>query len=229
MSNGHYCMELVRRYINEIPAETDIISFCGGITKYVKNVYEANGVDIERLKSHPEERLTASTVIYSVLRHQVWMIGDCQCLIDGKLHNNPKPRETVLAEKRASFLNNALINNKLTIKEVMSGTDPGRNFILNDLIDSCKWQNISFSVIDGFHIPVSHVKVIELPKDTKELVLASDGYPFLRPTLSESEKVLHEQLVSDPLCIKTFKATKGLKSGNKSFDDRSYVRLSIKD
>lgn len=229
MSNGHYCMELVRRYINGIPAETDLNSFCKGVTKYIKDVYEANGVDIDRLKSHPEERLTASAIIYSVLHQQVWFIGDCQCLIDGELHDNPKPRETVLAEKRASFLNNALINNKLTINEVISGPDPGRNFILNDLIESCKWQNISFSVIDGFHIPISHVKVIKIPKDAKELVLASDGYPFLRSTLAESERALREQLVSDPLCIKTFKATKGLKVGNKSFDDRSYVRLFIKN
>ena len=68
---------------------------------------------------------------------------------------------------------------------------------------------------------------MKVSADTQEVVLASDGYPFLCPTLAESEARLKEQIVRDPLNINTFKATKGMMTGNLSFDDRAYIRFSI--
>jgi sugar/nucleoside kinase (ribokinase family) len=59
-------------------------------------------------------------------------------------------------------------------------------------------------------------------------VLATDGYPFLRPTLQESEKRLEEVTTGEPLCMRLFKPTKGLQGGNLSFDDRAYLRLDIR-
>lgn len=100
-------------------------------------------------------------------------------------------------------------------------------------------QNKSYAVIDGFPIFREGVKVVpcslscaneEESKDSRnghEIILASDGYPFLKPTLAESEAALMEQLTNDPQNIKTFIATKGLVDGNKSFDDRVYVRFSF--
>ena len=35
----------------------------------------------DRLKEHPEERLTASAILYSRTRNEVWMVGDCQAII----------------------------------------------------------------------------------------------------------------------------------------------------
>ena len=58
-------------------------------------------------------------------------------------------------------------------------------------------------------------------------VLASDGYPFLHPTLKESEAALARQLADDPQNISSFVATKGLVEGNNSFDDRAYIRLTV--
>ena len=59
-----------------------------------------------------------------------------------------------------------------------------------------------------------------------EVVLASDGYPFLKPTLAASEAALAEQIANDPQNIHSFIATKGIVEGNKSFDDRTYIRFS---
>ena len=58
-----------------------------------------------------------------------------------------------------------------------------------------------------------------------EVVLASDGYPFLKPTLAASEAALVEQIANDPQNIRSFIATKGIVEGNKSFDDRTYIRF----
>ena len=88
-------------------------------------------------------------------------------------------------------------------------------------------QNIDYPVIDGFEIPTSKVKGVKVNDDCGEIILASDGYPFLKPTLEDSEMALSRQLADDPLCIGTFKATKGLMDGNVSFDDRCYVRFTV--
>lgn len=229
MTNGRYCMETVCQHIATLPAATTVEEFCDSVTYKIMCIYTRNGLDIERLRLHPEERMTASAVIYINALRQLWLIGDCQCLIDGVLYDNSKPKEAVLAARRAAYLIDAISKRNITAEYVMSGYDPGRELILNDLIESCKGQNRDFSVIDGFPIPIRHVKVINVPKYAKELVLASDGYPTLRPTLQESEEALRTILSKDPLCINIFKATKGLVKGNSSFDDRSYVRISLSD
>ena len=148
------------------------------------------------------------------------MIGDCQCLIDGKLYTNRKPAEEILASKRSEYINKDLRKKRKLID--FQVIDKGREYILPALKASCNEQNISYAVIDGFEIPTDKVKIL---RAGREVVLASDGYPLLASTLDESEKLLHEQLKNDPLCINSFKATKGLMKGNVSFDDRAYVRF----
>lgn len=58
-------------------------------------------------------------------------------------------------------------------------------------------------------------------------LLGRNGYPFLKPTLAESEAALVHLIAHDPQCIHDFIATKGLVAGNKSFDDRTYIRFII--
>lgn len=222
-SNGRYCMELVKSYINAMPADICADEFCDGITARIFSLYRQYGIDTERLRRNPVERLTASAVIYSAYRRQIWMIGDCQCIANGQTYDNAKPQESVLADRRATFLRHAVANG-LDIKDVQT-KDPGRAFILQDIIDGCREQNICYSVIDGFNIPKDKIKIINVADNCNEVILASDGYPFLKPTLQESEDALCHQLGNDPLCIGDFKATKGLMNGNVSFDDRSYIRF----
>lgn len=223
-SNGKYCMEEVKRFILSMPKDISAREFCEGITADIATLYNNKSMSKERLKAHPEERMTASAVIYSAFHRQIWMIGDCQCIANGLLYDNPKPHESIVAAKRAAYLNEVLMH---TSVEEMQRKDAGREHIMGDLIDSCKEQNITFSVIDGFPIPLNLTKLISVDTDCHDIVLASDGYPFLKPTLKESEEALKKQLDNDPLCINTFKATKGLMNGRKSFDDRSYVRFMV--
>jgi len=67
----------------------------------------------------------------------------------------------------------------------------------------------------------------KIPDKTKELTLASDGYPKLLDNLAEAENNLKRILISDPLCITEHIATKGLQTGQVSFDDRAYVRIEL--
>ena len=192
MSNGRYCMELVKDFITSMPADIDAYGFCEGITRRVRAVYDELEIDMNLLKSNPAERMAASAVVYSTYRKQIWMIGDCQCIADGTYHDNAKPQEKTLADKRASFLTQN-IGNGLTAEEVQTH-DPGRDFILNELIEGCKGQNITYSVIDGFDIPLDKIKIIDVEHPEQGVILASDGYPFLGDSLQESEEALKKQL-----------------------------------
>ena len=236
MKNGRYAMMLISEYIREeLKADASVDEFCQGVTAYIYNkVYEKLGVE-ERLKEHPEERLTASAILYSRTRNEVWMVGDCQAIIDGKLYENGKPYEQEIARKRVE-----LIEQGLSPAEARKQIEP---LLIEAMLSG---QNQTYTVIDGFPIYREGVKVVALKtkpvsssietyfqEQTKpvsspnEVVLASDGYPFLKPTLAESEAALAEQIANDPQCIHDFIATKGLVAGNKSFDDRTYIRFRV--
>lgn len=243
MKNGRYAMMLISEYIwKELKADASVDDFCQGVTAYIYNkVYEKLGVE-ERLKEHPEERLTASAILYSRTRNEVWMVGDCQAIIDGKLYENGKPYEQEIARKRVE-----LIEQGLSPAEARKQIEP---LLIKAMLSG---QNQTYTVIDGFPIYREGVKVVSvsdsssvqdsvpasdsvpcsdsasasdtIPSSSSEIVLASDVYPFLKPTLAVSEAALAEQIANDPQNIRSFIATKGIVEGNKSFDDRTYIRF----
>ena len=245
VKNGRYAMMLISEYIREeLKTDASVDEFCQGVTAYIYNkVYEKLGVE-ERLKEHPEERLTASAILYSRTRNEVWMVGDCQAIIAGKLYENGKPYEEKIARKRVE-----LIAQGLSPAEARKQIEP---LLIEAMLSG---QNQTYTVIDGFPIYREGVKVVSVSDSSSvqdsvpasdsvpcsdsasasgtisvsssEIVLASDGYPFLEPTLAASEAALAEQIANDPQNIHSFIATKGIVEGNKSFDDRTYIRFSV--
>ncbi len=224
-SNGRLAMELIHDMINSMPSQITCEGFCRAVTDGLQEYYDFKGFDIRELEEHPCERLTASCIVYSVFHQEIWMIGDCQCLIDGVFYDNPKPTEYANAQKRSAYIKNALSAGKSVT--YFQTRDEGRDAILPDIIAGCQLQNISYAIFDGFTVLKDGVRCLSC-KDCKEIVLASDGYPFLKTTLAESEMALQKLLAEDPLCVDQFLATKGLMEGNSSFDDRSYIRFQVK-
>ena len=150
------------------------------------------------------------------------MIGDCHCLVGGQYYDNPKPYEQELAEQRADIISRSGLP-----AEHFLHHDTARDAIIPHMLETMQQQNKTYAVIDGFPIPQQYVRVITLDFQPWEIVLASDGYPFLLPTLADSEQRLERQRLEDPLNIGTFKATKAFLPGNNSFDDRSYIRFRV--
>lgn len=230
MSNGHHCMKMIANFIRKMKIDILLDDFCDQITEIIRSEYLANGNN--RLENQiinnyipPHERLCASVVIYSEAHRQIWMIGDCQAMVDGQLHENGKPYEASMAARRAAcFRSCQLAHNDMT-DGLTIVHDYARDAILPHLIKAMDGQNKTFAVIDGYPIFRDGIKVISIDKNLSEIVLASDGYPMLKSTLAESEATLSEQLARDPFNIGDFKATKGLMRGNHSFDDRAYVRF----
>ena len=225
MSNGRYCMLAIIKAIKKMPRDICMERFCEKVTEEIRSIYNAHAVDIQKLNDVPTNRMTASAIVFSLSKKEIWMVGDCQCLVDGKLYENPKPGEKEIAAQRALIIRKCL---KEGMSEAeMRRNDIGRKAILPTLKKACLEQNKLYPVIDGFNIPTHLVKVIPIDDKTHEIVLASDGYPKLMPTLNESEAELQRLLEEDPLCIYENIATKGLNEGQTSFDDRSYIRFRI--
>ena len=232
-SNGRYCMQLVSRYLRKAPKGITCEAFCRGVTAYVRKHYRRSRLEL--MAREPWERMCASAVIFSRVSREIWMIGDCQCLltpiINGErqtpvFYDNPKPYEQQLAEERAAYYQSQKDKSRSTLHTPPS-TDEGRALIIPHMKEAMRRQNIDYAVIDGFPIPQQHVRKLTLDFRPWEIVLASDGYPFLCPTLQESEERLARQLSTDPMNILDFKATKGLQPGNLSFDDRAYIRFKV--
>lgn len=222
-SNGRYCMQLVERYLRHARRDLTAEQFCRGVTAYVASKFRGKR---ERLFLHPEERLTASCAVFSRLHRQIWMIGDCHCLVGDAYYDNPKPTEAVIAGHRAEIIKRLLAEEKAT-EEGLLQHDIAREELLPELIAATKGQNVDYSVVDGFAIPMDKVRIVSLDFSPWTVVLATDGYPFLRPTLEESEAALARQRAIDPLNIGDFRATKAFMEGNNSFDDRAYVRFRV--
>lgn len=259
MKNGRLCMRVVSDYVRHMPTDITLEAFCEGVTAAVHTFYPVNDI---LMRTHPEERLCASAVIYSNHRKEIWMVGDCQCMIGGQLYENAKPYEELIAKKRATIFEEALRQHPDMVHNGHIVHDYARDAILPDLVKSMKGENITYAVIDGFPIYKKGIRRLSLltittkekremserplsgrdPSNKQEcnhkdqwskindqsnhgqgIVLASDGYPFLKPTLKESEDALNAQLRRDPYNIHTFLATKGLMEGNLSFDDRAYI------
>ena len=212
IKNGRFAMLLISEYIKQMPAGYTMNDFCRDITLRIAEEYAKRGIT-EDMAEHPEERLTASAIIYSNSRKEIWMVGDCQAIIDGEYYDNSKPYEQEIAMQRA-----ALIKNGMSPKEARRAIEPQ---LIKAMLEG---QNRQYAVIDGTPIYIPGTRIVTA---SHCVVLASDGYPTLLPTLHESEEALAQHLTDDPQNITDFIATKGLVEGNVSFDDRAYIKLTI--
>lgn len=74
MKNGRFAMLIISDYIQQMPPCATIDDFCQGVTMRIANEYAKLGITAQ-MTAHPEERLTASAIIYSHQLQEVWMVG----------------------------------------------------------------------------------------------------------------------------------------------------------
>ena len=229
-SSGKVCSQLLKKAFEDLPVKSTAKQAVEFLTSAVFALYKELGIE-EQILNDPIERASACIVMYSRFRNEIWMVGDCQCLVDSKHYSNTKSIDSLLSDIRSLFIQTELKLGKPLV--VLRANDTGREFILPLLERQTVFQNslekneFRYGVIDGFKVPQSEIKVIKL-NDPTQIILATDGYPRLFETLDQSEKYLEKVLQNDPLCFQEFKSTKGLQSGNISFDDRAYLKIGIK-
>lgn len=230
-TSGLRAATIVKEAVLYLPHEADLDTAIEHLTNSVLTYYREKGVE-QDLRSNPVYRLAATIALYSLYRNEIWLVGDCQCIVDGKSYTNPLLIDEVMAGARAAYLHMELKKGR-TIEDLLVN-DVGRDYIMPLMANQWVFQNsldnnpYTYSVIDGFQVPRSRIKTVKVPNDAEYIVLASDGYPFLRPTLSESEELLREVLTEDKLCINKYKALTGLTDGKISYDDRAYIKLALR-
>lgn len=227
-SSGRLVNELILQSLTSAKPEMHIEMFATHLTKKIRSYYEKHGI-LEEVKVHPEKRMSASFVVLNVKRREVWMIGDCQCLVDGKTHSNKKIIDQLISVNRQILLKHYL--KQYTVEKLLT-KDISREDLLPFLKMQYQYQNngspsvLGYGVIDGFDINPNHMKVVSVARN-QEIIMASDGYPVMRRTLEETELELEKLLEDDPLMFKHHPSTKGLQAGFHSFDDRSYIKILI--
>lgn len=230
-TSGRLAMELVLEAIRDFPKDIDAEEAIRRITEKIDSFYVKHNL-LDELREQSSKRFTANGVIYSHVRGEVWQIGDCQCIIGNLYSSNGKEIDAIMANARAVVNEVALLDGNAM--RDLEEHDPGRDFIYPFLHaqailqnNSNKSQRYSFPVFDGFPVNMEQVNIFPINKH-KEIILASDGYPHLFSTLKESECYLMNILENDPMCMRLYKSTKGLKRGNCSFDDRAYLKILLK-
>ncbi len=223
---GHLAARLLSDAIRRLPASMHAEECISELTKVLHQDHVS-----------PSDRPIASLVVYSASHHEVWMIGDCQFGYydeEGTFRTvtNTKYIDKVLSEWRRDIILSYLSRGVMTREEI-AANDPGRRIIQPIITHQVRYQNaetqnpFNYTMLDGEPIPKHFIKVFRLPEGVHTLVLATDGYPVLMPNLKDSEEALHRLLQEDPLCIGPLLGTKGMRPGNKSFDDRTYLKLEI--
>ena len=223
---GKIGMETVCREIPLLEGDLSVEQAVGKLTEALRSVREQMAREHEvTLQEYPR----ACAAIYSRARREIWLIGDCQCCVNGKVHTNAKKIDDVLMHLRSFVLQCEQIAGKT--EEALRADDPGRQAILPFLKKQFLFENrtglFGYPVLNGETIQEEQLVVI--PVGVGSLVtLATDGYPVLSESFEQSEAVLRECLEKDPFCYRENLQTKGMQIGNGSFDDRCFLQFTTK-
>ncbi|QTN00507.1 hypothetical protein ERJ70_15080 [Sediminibacillus dalangtanensis] len=228
-SPGKLAAEIVKQTVERMDKKVTLEGMIEQINQSMQNFYQKQEL-LEEIKRKKWLAPSACMAIYSHYHREVWQIGDCQAMIEGELYKNEKHLDTITANARSLYLEAELKKGK-TVDDLLV-RDTGWEFIQPLILQQYYMQNdpqnqYGYEVINGFPIDLNMVQVTPVPADMTEIILASDGYPFLRNNLSDSEVTLGKLLREDPLCFRAYKASKGLVKGNESFDDRAYIRIRV--
>lgn len=223
-TTGRLAAELTAKAIRSLPPASTLEQAVEAINREMQGFYEAVPFPYERR----EKGLQAVCVIYSSHCRKIWMIGDCQAVVDGKMYTNPKKSDQILSEARALMIACMKRSSPAVDEEEILQT--AREAILPWILKATEFSNDAASVygypmLNGEPIPKSLIREISLEREGCEVILTSDGYPVVEPTLERTEQKLKELLAEDPGCCRVYLSTKGLQAGYSSFDDRTYIRF----
>lgn len=216
-----------------------LLDILKAVQRALQEAAVASGIDL----SQPGASPLASLVVFDAYTRSLYNLGDCAYGMVSTEGFHPVYNER-LVDRLAAHQRAKVLAEHLGRECGIVAGDPGRAAILESLKEGTFLANanpLQFSPHDTLYgVPKSDLvypvfdatspptlSLLSIPKGTTDLVLSSDGYPRIFPTLHESEAYLESSLAVDPLRIKEHPSTKGLAAGAISYDDRTYVRLSI--
>lgn len=229
-SPGRFAAEVIVAAIKQCEGDLTLDAVVEKINEALCEKYQALGV-WEAFKADPSLAPKAAMALYSRYHNEVWLVGDCQCLIDGVHYQHTKIIDEITANARSLYLEAELRRGK-TVEDLMAH-DTGFEYVRPLIRMQYYLENVDsnhpygFEVLNGFPIPLDMIQRVRVPSDTDWIALASDGYPVMKSNLKATEAALKQLLADDPLCIRQYKSAKGLVKGNQSFDDRTYIKFKL--
>lgn len=177
----------------------------------------------DQIYAYPQSR----ALIYSIAKHEIWRLGDSPFCINGKLNYQRSEGYEKAAEKRAEVMERFLANPLSDMKDLIN-TDYGRSSAMDIIIEEEKRVDGVLTLSGRPDVDIDalldNVEIFDVEPGA-EVILASDGYPKVLPTLEESEQWLADERARDPLFVRDYKALQGAKDEEAGYDDRSYVRF----
>lgn len=222
MTSGKLAVQLITQVLQTISYDATLDEIIREINNQFDWFYNNHDFELDKQLYG----LQAAMVIYSDYHKEIYMIGDCQAVVNGKAYTQPKVSDEILAAMRSLIVHVQQDKGIDTEKE-----DLGRSVILPWIIESARFANCSdspfgYSVINGETIPMELIQCIPVSRGDI-ITLASDGYPKIGKDFNETEKELKELIDKDPQLINDYPSTKGISSNQVSYDDRAYVLFEI--
>lgn len=229
-TGGQIVADIILQAFSKMPYNYDASQATTMMTNMVVDFYKNSGI-FEIVKTDHTRRISASFVAISLFREEIWSVGDCQFFLGNQKFTKQKKVDQILSNARALSLELELLKGA-TIEQLRQN-DIGRKFIMPLLKEQALLQNnlaakeYGYIEVNGFPIPYEGIIIETIPSDTSEIILATDGYPDLQNNFEKSERILQDVLAIDPLLFRKYKSTKGVISGNISFDDRAFVKIKL--
>jgi hypothetical protein len=217
ISTGAALADAVVRGMPEVPIEADSVEAIEVLTRVMAAV------------ASPDHFNSASIVLYSEHRNEVWALGSGGFCVDGRSEIVASAHEAAAARTRAAFLTAELRRGE--DEGALAANDPGRDLIIGLLRQERYLRNVDdegpyfYGALDGRPVPARHIVSQRLPESAHDITLVTDGYPVVLPTLGECEAALSDLLSTDRLLIGRYPQTKPVRPGDRSFDDRALIHL----
>jgi hypothetical protein len=190
-----------------------------------------------RERQHPglsrSDYPSAAVAVLHDASRQALIVGDCRIAWTEPQQTSEvagfAPPDEILAGMRALVHAALAANGQRWNGE---DEDPGRAAIMPALRVQGFLANrpgpFGYSIVNGEDVPEELTVAVDLTA-ARRVVLASDGYPRLSVghglSLAAAEEHLAGLLTTDPLCVGALRGTKGLRRGQRSFDDRTWLEL----
>src|SRR5690625_1527764 len=151
---GRLIAEIIQKTIDGLPWDVTLEELIAIINSKMREIYKELDI-LNEILEYAWLTPAASLIIYSHYYEEVWQIGDCQCLIDGRHYLNEKKVDNVIAEARSLFLEAELKRGK-TIDDLLEN-DPSEVYVEQLTKMQYEFQNdpdnqYGYEVINGFDI-----------------------------------------------------------------------------
>lgn len=174
VKSGVYAKDTIMNALMKMPRNVTGEQAIKYLTEELKKEYAGN------IPEDIKERLQAVIIIYSAHKKEVWIYGDCQCLVNKKHYQKEMATDIITTGARSLYMHMLLKEGK-SIEE-LSQNDYGRQYILPLLEKQALFANadheFGYAVLDGCRFNVKLLKKIKV-KSGDKIVFASDGY-FLK-------------------------------------------------